>query len=193
MRRLIIMFALWGCEAKNESAPEIPSSAPIASDTLSGKSSCDAKIIGEEGIGSLRIGATVDSIRLLCNVLRDTTVLDNEAMPQRELVVRVDADTVRAEIVNGRVWRIAILSPRLHTPDSLGVGSPLAKLLRLKNPRSMTGEGEIFVASPEHCGMSFRLENANEAIYQGELDRAGLARLPASTFVSQVLVFGCKT
>jgi hypothetical protein len=112
-------------------------------------------------------------------------------MPARKLAVALARDTVEAEIVNGRVWRIAVYSPRLRTADSLGVGTTLARLLQLRNPHGMTGEGKFFVASPEHCGMSFRLANAGPGAQRGDLDSAGLARLPKSAVVSEVLVFGC--
>ena len=112
-------------------------------------------------------------------------------MPARKLAVALARDTVEAEIVNGRVWRLAVHSPRLRTADSLGVGTTLARLLQLRNPHGMTGEGKFFVASPEHCGMSFRLANAGPGAQRGDLDSAGLARLPKSAVVSEVLVFGC--
>ena len=113
-------------------------------------------------------------------------------MPARKLRVALSRDTVEAEIVDGRIWRIAVHSPRLRTADSLGVGTTLARLLQLRNPRGMTGEGRFYVASPAHCGMSFRLANAGPGAQRGDLDSAGLARLPKSAVVSEVLVFGCR-
>ncbi len=203
MRRLILVLVLIGCDVRKkppgaDSSTFSASSSPIASSTspsttrpVGGRSSCGSEVLSEEGIGEVRIGATVESVRQKCHVVRDTTVLDSEAMPQRELIVALSRDTVEAEIVNGRVWRIVVLSQRLRTADSLGVGTPLAKFLRLRNPRSMIGEGEVFLATRDHCGMSFRLGNAGDALYRGELDRAGLAQLPKSTVVSEVLIFGC--
>ena len=55
----------------------------------------------------------------------------------------------------------------------------------------MTGEGAFFVASPDHCGMSFRLANAGPRARRGDLDSAGLARLPQRQSLSEVLIFGC--
>jgi hypothetical protein len=114
-----------------------------------------------------------------------------EGMPARKLTALFSRDTVVAEIVDGRVWRIALSSPLLRTTDSLGVGTPLTRLLKLKNPRGLTGEGELFVVSPEHCGLSFRLSDAGPASHRGDWDRASLARLPQSTVVSEVLIVGC--
>jgi hypothetical protein len=113
-------------------------------------------------------------------------------MPARKLLVALSRDTVEAEVVSGRVWRIAVASPRLRTADSLGVGTTKARLLQLTKPRLMTGEGRLFVASPEHCGMSFKLANVGRGALRGNMDRVGLARLPDTAAVSEVLIFGCR-
>ena len=201
MRRLALVLALFGCESKSGSTIADSSSLSAASSSavvssppaaaVGGHPSCGDDIITDEGIGDLRIGASIDSIRQRCNVVRDTTVVGAEGMPARKLAVAFPHDTVEAEIVDGRVWRLAVLSPRLRTADSLGVGTSIGRLLQLKNPHGMTGEGQFFVASPTHCGMSFRLAIAEAGPQRGDLDRAGLARLPRSTAVNEVLVFGC--
>ena len=206
MRRLVLVLAILGCAADKEPAPASPSSSaatsaaptavPPTSSASAGaggeKSSCGEEVLGEEGIGELRIGASVESVRQKCNVVRDTTALGAEAMPARKLTVALSRDTVEAEIVNGRVWRIVVDSPRLRTADALGVGTSIGRLRQLKNPRGMTGEGQFFVESPDHCGMSFRLSNAGPRAQRGDLDRAGLFRLPERAAVAEVLIFGCK-
>ncbi len=203
MRRLILLLAVIGCEVKKEqpiptSSPAETTGAPAqASPAAPGTSgprpsTCGEEIITDEGIGQLRIGTTVESLRQKCKVVRDTTAPGAEGMPARKLAVALSRDTVEAEIVAGRVWRIAVHSPRLRTADSLGVGTPIERLRRLTNPRLMTGEGVLFIASTEHCGMSFRLSNTGPDALRGNLDRAGLSRLPESAAVSEVLVFGCR-
>ena len=204
MRRLILLVALIGCEVRREAAPAssstsstapsssgaAPSASPGAPSPGGQKSSCGAEILGEEGIGELRIGASVESVRQKCNVVRDTTAPGAEGMPARKLAVALSRDTVEAEIVDGRVWRIAVHSPRLRTADALGVGTSIGRLRQLKEPRGMMGEGQFFVASPQHCGMSFRLSNAGPAARDG-MDRAGLFRLSEAAVVTEVLIFGC--
>jgi hypothetical protein len=203
MRRLILLLGVIGCEVKKDqqtsSVPPSagttavsPQSSPAAPTSAAPRpSACGDAVITDEGIGELRIGTTVESVRAKCTVVRDKTAPGAEGMPARKLTVALARDTVEAEIVNGRVWRLAVHSSRLRTADSLGVGTTLARLLQLRNPRGMTGEGKFFVASPEHCGMSFRLANAGPGAQRGDLDSAGLARLPKSAVVSEVLVFGC--
>jgi hypothetical protein len=204
MRRLILLLAVIGCEVKKEQQPSSlppaettavsPQPSPAAPSTSDPRPSvCGEAVITDEGIGELRIGTTVESIRQKCTVVSDKTAPGAEGMPARKLRVALSRDTVEAEIVDGRVWRIAVRSPRLRTADSLGVGTTLASLLQLRNPRGMTGEGRFYVASPDHCGMSFRLANAGPGAQRGDLDNAGLARLPRSAVVSEVLVFGCRS
>jgi cytochrome c5 len=207
MRRLVLAFALIGCETKRETPPAAQPSPPAATDAATApatgaapggatspsrpKSSCGDEVLTDEGIGELRIGTTVESVKQKCNVLRDTTALGAEAMPARKLTVALSRDAVEAEIVNGRVWRIAVDSPRLRTADGLGVGTSIGRLRQLKEARLMTGEGQLFVASPEHCGMSFKLSNVGPDALRGSTGRAGLARLPDTAVASEVLIFGC--
>jgi len=191
MRRLALLLALIGCEAKKEVPPASSSSSPAATNARPQVSSCGNEIVGEEGIGELRIGANVESLRQKCNVVRDTTVMGAEGMPARKVAVAFSRDTVEAEIVDGRVWRIAVTSLGLRTADAIGVGTTIGRLRQLKDPHGMTGEGQFFVASPQHCGMSFRLSGAGPRAQRGDLDRDGLFTLPEMTVVSEVLVFGC--
>jgi hypothetical protein len=203
MRRLILLLAVIGCEAKKEPAPPPSASEataagdqalpPASSTPRPTPSKCGEEVITDEGIGRVRIGATVGSVRQNCNVVRDTTAPGAEGMPARTLTVQLSRAPVEAEIVDGRVWRIALHSPDIRTADSLGVDTPLERLLRLRNPRGMTGEGRFYVASPEHCGMSFRLANAGGGSQRGDLDSAGLARLSRMAVVSEVLIFGCRS
>lgn len=199
---LALLIGAIGCGQKSERAPSATgtpgaSSAtpPATSSTPSAATrvlSCGEAIIRGEGIGLLRIGASVDSVRRHCVVVRDTTVLGAEGMPARKMAIAVAADTVEAEIVDNRVWRLAVLSPHLRTTDSLGVGTPLSRFLAMKKPRAFMGEGEVFLMLPSHCGLSFRLADMGSGRPRAEYDSAALARLPKKAHVSEVLVFGCR-
>ena len=193
---VVLALALFGCEAKREAPPAAqpgPPAPPIAAPAPSvATSTCGDETLTDEGIGHLRIASTVEAVGLNCNIVRDSTAIGAEGMPARKLLVALSRDTVEAEVVSGRVWRIAVASPRLRTADSLGVGTTKARLLQLTKPRLMTGEGRLFVASPDHCGMSFRLTNVGRDALRGNRDRVGLARLPDTAVVSEVLIFGCR-
>lgn len=143
------------------------------------------------GIGDLSIGKTVGDVRSECGVVHDTTRLASEGQLARILTVAV-RDLVEAEVVDGKVWRIEVVSARFRTPDSLGVGTPLSRLLELRNVRGITGEGQLFVVSPGHCGLSFRLSNNGSGARSQNWDRAALSRLPSATVVDKVLIVGCE-
>jgi hypothetical protein len=191
MRRLALVVALIGCKAKDNAARASDSSSSVAGVASSSTSACGDEVVGEEGIGHLRIGTTVESLRQKCKVVRDTTVMGAEGMPARKVAVAFSRDTVEAEIVDGKVWRIAVTSPRLRTVDAIGVGTTIGRLRTLKDPHGMMGEGQLFVASPQHCGMSFRVSGAGPRGQRGDLDRAGLFTLSEMTMVSEILVVGC--
>lgn len=104
--------------------------------------------------------------------------------------IALGADTIAAQIVDGRVWRIEVLSPGARTVDSLGVGTPLRRLLEMSSPRGAAGEGRMFILSPDHCGQSFEISRV------GPMPKAGwtlaaLAKLPDTTHVIRVLVVRC--
>lgn len=151
---------------------------------------CGGEILTDEGVGKIRIGESVESVRRDCTVVRDTTELGAEAMPTRMVSVLFPRDTVEAEIVDDKVWRVAIDSPHFSTADSLRVGTPLTRLLQLRTPQGMTGEGALFVMSPDHCGLSFRLSETGSPILR-DPKPAALSRLPTATHVTNILIVGC--
>jgi hypothetical protein len=152
---------------------------------------CGGTTLSGRGVGALRIGMSVDAVRKVCGVLSDTTRLASEGQRARFIGVGFGTETLEAEIVNERVWRIDVRSPRFKTSDGLGVGTPLSRLLSLNSPRGLTGEGQLFVASPDHCGLSFRLSDNGANARSQDWDRAALSRLPSGTVVDRVLAVGC--
>jgi hypothetical protein len=112
-------------------------------------------------------------------------------MAARKIGVALSRDTVEAEIVDGKVWRIAVVSSRLRTADAISVGSMIGRIRQLKEPRGLIGDGQLFVVSPQHCGISFRLSGPAPRGQSGNIDRAGLFRIPEMTVVSEILIFGC--
>jgi hypothetical protein len=112
-------------------------------------------------------------------------------MPTRILKVAFSRDTVEAEIDSSRVWRIEVASRSFKTSDSIGVGTSIERLLRLKQPKGLGGEGAVFLVSPQHCGLSFQLSESGSDAPPENWDRAALAGLPKSTVVARVLIVGC--
>ncbi|MEO8909976.1 MAG: hypothetical protein ABI408_07080 [Gemmatimonadaceae bacterium] len=191
----MVSFTAAACEAGNQRQPSTSDTGSLARQVTASpvqrSAACGDEIVTDEAVGTLRIGMSVASLGRECTVLGDTTALGAEGMPSRRVAVLFPRDTLEAEIVDDKVWRIEIQSPRFATADSLHVGTPLTRLLRLRNPRGMTGEGQLFVVSPDHCGLSFRLTNAGSPILKDPTPTT-LARMPANTAVAGILIIGCR-
>jgi hypothetical protein len=168
-----------------------PGDSVVAPPGDASNTGCGGTTLSGRGVGALRIGMSVEAVRRVCRVLSDTTRLASEGQRARFIGVGFGTETLEAEIVNDRVWRIDARSPRFKTGDGLGVGTPLSRLLSLKSPRGLTGEGQLFVASPDHCGLSFRLSDNGSNARSQNWDRAALSRLPSGTVVDRVLAVGC--
>lgn len=180
---VLFVVALSACSGKNEQA-NLPASSSLALP-------CGNEVLSGRGIGELVVGRNVDSIKRVCRVISDDTELGGEGMPTRILRVAFSHDTVEAEIDSSRVWRIEVASRSLKTADSIGVGTSIERLLQLKEPTGLGGEGAVFLLSPEHCGLSFQLSESGSDAPPEKWDRAALAGLPKSTVVDRVLVVGC--
>jgi hypothetical protein len=117
-------------------------------------------------------------------VLRDTTAMGAEAMHERTLLVHLGRDSVTAVIDSGRVWRVHVRRPAFRTADSLGVDTPASALDR-PGAEVLVGEGAVFVRSPSHCGLSFRIRGAFPP------GGASVSQLPAGALVDEILAIGC--
>lgn len=156
-----------------------------ASPAAPAESACAPAPMSDSAAGPVRLGMTVESLRARCPGTRDSTGLGDEGATTRSLLVPVAGETIDASIVAGRVWRIAVTSPGVRTADSLGVGTPLSRLLALPGARGIAGEGRAFVVADRPCGLSFQLD-VDRALAAGEI-----GRLPGGTRVKRVLVTGC--
>jgi hypothetical protein len=152
---------------------------------------CRVKSLSGNGAGPIRVGMSVDSIKTLCHVARDTVQRGLEGMPERRIIVAFPPDMVEAEIVDGRLWRLDITSPAFRTTDSLGVGSTLSEFLRLDQLQGLVGEGVLVLISKQHCGLSFMLHGGIPEGGMQNWTKDALSKLPASSKVEKVYVFGC--
>lgn len=147
---------------------------------------CAMAPVTGRGIGDVSIGMSIEALRSRCTITGDTTVQGPEGQPSRILRVAMGGETVDVEVDDDRVWRIPITDADLRTADSLGVGTPLARLLELPGLTPAMGEG-TYVLSPAHCGISFQLRGAGVVRTVEEL-----RRLPTSVVVERILVTGCE-
>ena len=168
--------------ADDTSPPRTGATAAVATVTCGMDAS--ASVTGD-GIGALRVGATVEDVARQCRVVRDATAPGPEGMPERRIVVDLGRDSVSAVVDSGRVWRLHVRTPAFRTADSLGVGTP-GPTLRRPGAQVLTGEGAVFVTLPSHCGLSFRLRG----VEFGRVTRP--AQIPDTAVVEEVLAFGCS-
>ena len=184
-----VLLAL-GC-ASRDGAPDSASTSErdSAAELDCGVPPGDVQIEG--GIGVLRIGAPVAELRGRCDIVRDTTVPDNEGMPSRELMILLGTDTAVAEVVADSVWRLRLTSPRFSTGD-VRVGTTVAELERYDGARALVGEGEVYVTVPETCGVSYRIAGAEFArAASARSPKAAIGTLPDTARVDLMLVFAC--
>jgi len=152
---------------------------------------CGTPVMDGNGIGAVRIGMEVDSLKAHCVVTRDSVEQVNEGQSERILVVAFGSDSATVEVDSTRVWRVEVRRPGLRTSDSLGVGTSLARLLALPGGvQGITGEGGLFLLAEARCGLSFQLSAPANAT--GDWQRPRLHSLPEGTHVTRVLVVGCS-
>jgi len=147
-----------------------------------------AAVIDGGGAGEVRIGMSTSELRLGCEVLGDTT-LSLEGQRQPAVLVGIRGETIVAETIDDRVWRIRVAGPGLATADSLRVGMPANRLAEYRDARVVTGEGTDVVIVPEHCGLSFVVEGL--PFRSGGWTAGALAELPDDVRIESILIFGC--
>jgi hypothetical protein len=141
-------------------------------------------------VGTIWIRDPVTRVRRDCDVVRDTT-LRLEGHPQPALLVRIGTDTVVAEIVRGRVWRMTVRSPGLLAPGSLRVGMPVNRLADFPGARMGPGEGMFGATVPGLCGLGFGVGRVpGRRLHWGRDD---LHALPDSITVESITVTGTCT
>ena len=187
----VVREAVQGAEQRAGAAAEAQdsvsaSAAPRPADT------CGRPVVDGNGVGAIRIGMAVDSVKAHCVVARDTVERRSEGQLERILVVAFEDDTAIVEVNEGRVWRIEITNPGLRTANWLGVGTPVSELLGLKGGvQGLIGEGNLFVITEALCGLSFELSEPGSPA--GDWPAERLRTLPTSTVVKRVLVIGCRS
>ena len=143
-------------------------------------------------VGTVRLRESEADVRRRCTVAADTfLLLEGESQPA--LLLALGTDTILAEIVSGRIWRLRVRSPGLRTSDSIGVGTPAYRLLSDTNATVSWGEGDHFVISPSYCGLSFQLHGLPPRARPWST--AEVAQMPDSVVrVGMVLITGaCHT
>ena len=150
-------------------------------------------IASGSGVGPVRIGMSAQSVPRAVRVISDRMEPDAEGGKQRVIRFSISGAKAEAEIQDGKVWRIQILTPGIAIDPGIEVGSPLKMLLGLPSLEGELAEGALFVWSKSLCGRSFRLsyEPNTDSDYLGAWNETSLKSLPAGVKVQAILVVGC--
>lgn len=152
----------------------------------------DSTWLSGNGIGALQLGLPADSVRRACHVLADTTVTGPNGRT-RGLRVDLIRDTVFAELsTDSVVSRLRVVGRGIRTREGYGVGSTLENVMHWPDLTSATGEGSLFVTSPSHCGMSFRLAGPAPVPPSPQSGVKALKHTPGEVRVSEVQIYGCR-
>lgn len=153
--------------------------------------SCGDRTISGSGLGELKIGIPVGLVKFHCTVVRDTTELRAEGMPALVISVLFGSDTVDAEVVDRNIWRIEVNQPGFQTRDSLHVGTTLGRLLEFPGVHGAHGEDGVYLLSPRHCGLTFKLAGPGLQALPPDANKSQLERIASKVSVSRILITGC--
>lgn len=148
--------------------------------------------LSDDGIGDLKTRRRVEDVKRLCDVISDSMQPGTEGQTERVLVVRLGSETVTAIVVNDRVWRIDVRTPRFNTVDSLGVDTRVRRLARMNGARFDPGEDGVYGFVAAHCGLSFRFSLPLRPPAGGQWTAARMEKAHGDAAVDRVLVVGCR-
>ncbi len=161
----------------------------------SGTKSCGAigiPRLDEDGIGELKQGRPVAEVSRFCEIVSDSEQRGVEGQMERVLVVDVAGVPVRAIVVNDRIFRIEVNTPRFRTADSLGVDTPLRRIASMRGAQFAPGEDGVYGFSPEHCGLSFRFSVPWRPPAGGQWTAQQIDSVHGSAAVNRVIVIPCR-
>lgn len=142
--------------------------------------------VSEDGLGLLRIGMSLDGIRGSCAVISERG-LDSIG----EARIDLGRDTAILALNKGKIRRITLTHQAYRTADSLGVGTHIATLMRLREATAMTERDRLYAVSPAYCGLRFMLMDPAPRSAAARSGRAALRRLSGETRTRELEIVGC--
>ncbi|HET9425884.1 MAG TPA: hypothetical protein VFO55_10970 [Gemmatimonadaceae bacterium] len=145
--------------------------------------------VSEDGLGLLRIGVSLDAIRGSCAIVSEQSGSETEPATAR---VDLGRDTALVELKQGRINRITLHHQAYRTSDSLGVGTHVSTLMRLREAVGVTEGNRLYAVSPAYCGLRFMLAEPAPPPPSAQSGRAALRRLSGETRTRELEIVGCQ-
>jgi hypothetical protein len=142
--------------------------------------------VSEDGLGLLRIGMPLESIRGGCAVIGESGT-DSVG----SALIDLGRDTAVVDLDKGMIRRITLSHQAYRTSDSLGVGTHISTLMRLRDATGITVNDRLYAVSPAYCGLRFLLVDPAPKSAAARTGRAALRRLPGETRTRQLEIIGC--
>jgi hypothetical protein len=143
--------------------------------------------VSEDGLGLLRIGMMLDAVRGGCAVISE-----RYADSIGEARIDLGRDTAIVALNKGAIRRITLTHQAYRTADSLGVGTHIATLLRLREPTAITDGERLYAVSPAYCGLRFLLLDPAPKSPAARTGHAALRRLSGETRTRELEIVGCR-
>jgi hypothetical protein len=190
---LLALTLATACDARSGALTDTPVAITARPMKQAPRSAEHSILVTDDSVGSLPLVLHRRELARFVRIVRDTTEAAEEDMTNQVVVAVVDGDTVRVVVdEEGKVGWYVLRSPRFRTRDSLGVGTSLGQLLEVPGVYAKSSEGQAWVIVPQHCGLTFTMENDLGLDSPDSADVSRLSRLPKDTRVTEVSVFGCE-
>jgi hypothetical protein len=149
-----------------------------------------------DGVGAIRIGATVDQLASQCQIVRDTVVYPDQTTTEHVIALQVDKDVVETIVDSSmRVTEIRVATYRWKTAEGLGVDTDLGRFLEIPGVIAIPGserELALFLQVPQYCGLDFRLPWYGATVTPlDSVTPLFLQTLPPKSTVTSVIVRPC--
>lgn len=145
--------------------------------------------VAEDGLGLLRIGTALETVRTSCAIIAEQ--VDDSANGTAS--IDLGRDTAVVALRQGNITRITLRHQAYRTADSLGVGTHIGTLMRLREAVGVIERNRLYAVSPAACGLRFMLAEPAQGPPAAQSGRAALRRLPGETRTRELEIVGCTT
>jgi hypothetical protein len=180
--------------ASDEASVADPVAAPVAVAPVEEyRPACDQYQLTDNGASALRVGDPRDLVSTKCRLLSDSSAQEGEGGVRSNMVVGVNGSPLVVEIADDRVYRLAVTDSLFRTPDGLGPGMAVTRLLDMPGAVVLEGVHDLSIVVDAHCGLYFRVPKPATLPENGTRWSDFLRSLPPGTPVERVVVHGCRT